>query len=111
MFLVVVLVFFICNALPLVNNIMEAVGVQLSDLPDELLAVTNLFVTINSSININAQRATSSRSCFNIYKRTSNRMMAKTHENGPKDLNKGQLLGFVSNSHFSDETLPMHVTS
>ena len=38
-------------------------------------------------------------------------MMAKTHENGPKDLNKGQLLGFVSNSHFSDETLPMHVTS
>ena len=38
-------------------------------------------------------------------------MMAKTHDNGPKDLNKGQLSGFVSNSHFSDETLPMHVTS
>ena len=51
MFLVVVLVFFICNALPLVNNIMEAVGVHPNDLPDELLAVTNLFVTINSSIN------------------------------------------------------------
>ena len=52
MFLVVVLVFFICNALPLVNNIMEAVGgLTYVDLPDELLAVTNLFVTINSSIN------------------------------------------------------------
>jgi len=52
MFLVVVLVFFICNALPLVNNIMEAVGgLSFADIPDGLLAVANLFVTINSSIN------------------------------------------------------------
>ena len=48
MLLVVVLVFFICNLLPLVVNILELVGIS----NDQLIQVSNLLVTINSSVNI-----------------------------------------------------------
>lgn len=48
MLLVVVLVFFICNLLPLVVNIMELV-VQINN---QLIQVSNFLVTINSSVNI-----------------------------------------------------------
>ncbi len=48
MLLVVVAVFFICNILALVINILEQFGYQ----NHELIQVSNLLVTINSSVNI-----------------------------------------------------------
>ena len=48
MFLVVVLVFFICNMLPLVVNILEVV----EKTNQKLIQVSNLLVNINSSVNI-----------------------------------------------------------
>lgn len=48
MLLVVVLVFFICNLLPLVVNIMEL----FVHTDEQVIQVSNLLVTINSSVNI-----------------------------------------------------------
>ena len=48
MLLVVVLVFFICNLLPLVVNIVEMIGEYFT----ELNQVSNFLVTCNSSVNI-----------------------------------------------------------
>lgn len=48
MLLVVVLVFFICNLLPLVVNIMEL----FVHTNEQVIQVSNLLVTINSSVNI-----------------------------------------------------------
>ncbi|NP_001037007.1 FMRFamide receptor-like [Bombyx mandarina] len=51
MLLVVVLVFFLCNLLPLVTNSFEVfLGDQLENL-DPLVKTSNLLVTINSSVN------------------------------------------------------------
>lgn len=51
MLLVVVLVFFLCNLLPLVTNTFEVFfGDQLENL-DPLVKTTNLLVTLNSSVN------------------------------------------------------------
>ncbi|XP_059480856.1 FMRFamide receptor [Neocloeon triangulifer] len=48
MLMCVVVVFFMCNILPLVNNVLEAFyGI----LQDELIATSNLLVAINSSVN------------------------------------------------------------
>lgn len=48
MLLCVVVVFFLCNILALVNNLLECFyGI----LFDELIKVSNLLVTINSSVN------------------------------------------------------------
>ena len=47
------------------------------------------------AVGISVNRAASARSCFNIYKRTSSRMMARTQESGPNDLNRGR---FAENS-------------
>ena len=48
MLLVVVLVFFVCNLLPLVVNILELTGTYIKPLAN----VSNSLVTINSSVNI-----------------------------------------------------------
>ena len=55
MLLVVVVVFFICNILALVSNILEQFGSMEDDDQlwfDQLIQVSNLLVTINSSVNI-----------------------------------------------------------
>ncbi|CAG9836862.1 unnamed protein product [Diabrotica balteata] len=51
MLLGVVVVFFICNLLPLVINIIETFQVQIPFELDYLLQTSNLLVTINSSVN------------------------------------------------------------
>lgn len=51
MLLGVVVVFFICNLLPLVINIIECFDVNIPFELDYLLQVSNLLVTINSSVN------------------------------------------------------------
>lgn len=52
MLLFVVLVFFICNLLPLVNNIIESFHIQLDQITKvHIIKTSNLFVTINSSVN------------------------------------------------------------
>ncbi|CAG9861011.1 unnamed protein product [Phyllotreta striolata] len=51
MLLGVVVVFFICNLLPLVINIIECFNVRIPFELDYLLQVSNLLVTINSSVN------------------------------------------------------------
>ncbi|XP_031336382.1 FMRFamide receptor [Photinus pyralis] len=52
MLLFVVLVFFICNLLPLVNNIIESFHFQLDQITKvHIIKTSNLFVTINSSVN------------------------------------------------------------
>lgn len=48
MLLCVVMVFFLCNILPLVVNVMEAFWKQMLD---EMVQTSNLLVTINSSVN------------------------------------------------------------
>lgn len=48
MLLCVVVVFFLCNLLALVNNILEAFYGLVDD---QLVNVSNLLVTINSSVN------------------------------------------------------------
>jgi hypothetical protein len=48
MLMCVVVVFFMCNILPLVNNVLEAFY---SILQNELIATSNLLVAINSSVN------------------------------------------------------------
>lgn len=52
MLLVVVLVFFICNLLPLVNNIVESFKIRTDGaFTDRMIKTSNLLVTINSSVN------------------------------------------------------------
>lgn len=52
MLLCVVVVFFICNLLPLVNNIIESFKIVVdANLIDILVKTSNLLVTINSSVN------------------------------------------------------------
>ena len=53
MLLVVVVVFFLCNVLALVSNVLEQfVGIETFDGFDQIIQVSNLLVTINSSVNI-----------------------------------------------------------
>lgn len=51
MLLVVVLVFFLCCMLPLVNHSIEVLHVERPDWLNRLVMVSNLLVTVNSSIN------------------------------------------------------------
>nr|QMS43312.1 FMRFamide receptor [Thaumetopoea pityocampa] len=51
MLLVVVLVFFLCNLLPLVTNAIEVFNSNLLERLDSLVKTSNLLVTINSSVN------------------------------------------------------------
>lgn len=52
MLMCVVLVFFACNVLPLVINIIESFQIRIdADLLDRMIKTSNLLVTINSSIN------------------------------------------------------------
>ena len=53
MLLVVVVVFFLCNVLALVSNVLEQfVDIETFDGFDQIIQVSNLLVTINSSVNI-----------------------------------------------------------
>ena len=47
MLMVVVFVFFVCNVLALVVNILEVMGIDVI----ELNSISNLLVTLNSSVN------------------------------------------------------------
>lgn len=52
MLLCVVAVFFICNILPLVNNVVESFHFDIGkQLEDRMIKTSNLLVTINSSVN------------------------------------------------------------